>query len=77
MVDPKDVGEVAWKPASNSSGEMEIWSSPVLGERGGSDVAQIVWLEGSPALGTGSPAPVVGRNSASLVVDSGSSIPIT
>ena len=56
-VDPKDAGEVEWNPASDRSGEMEIWSQSELGRRQVGDTAQLGREYSVSELSTGSPAP--------------------
>ena len=75
-MDPKDVGEMGWKPASESSEEMDVLPSSVLGKRGGGEVTQIDGREGASGLSTGSPGIVLGGRSDSRTLPPSLSVPL-
>ena len=62
-VEPGEVGELEWNPASCRSEVMEIWPSSALGKRGCVDEALLASRGGVSEWSFGRPDPAVDGNS--------------
>ena len=69
-VDPTDVNEMQWNPASGCSEEMDAWPSSASGKKTSGDTAQLAQGDSVSELGTGPKGPEVDGNNDSNVSSS-------